>query len=160
MSYTRAELLICVGIAVVMTMMAWIFAPSAIAPEVIDGTRQRIMLLTQAAARMESQPDLPELALAWQQLNIEWQHCGLKVSFVQQMDPAEIAAQDTAPFWVGEVSGPAGVGTTCLSLAFQRYPLRLSGLSVSDHKMTARYRLYGRHESVKVIAATHKEAQQ
>lgn len=156
MNYTRSEILISIGVAAFMAAVAWFFAPPAVAPEVLDGTRQRIQLLTAAAARIEGQPDLPELPLAWQQLNIEWQHCGMKVAFVAQMDPAEMAAQASAPFWEGEISGAAGVGTTCLSLALQRYPMRLSALSISDHEMTARYRLYGRHDPVKIVAATQE----
>jgi len=143
MKFEKVEFFIGVIAVLLLSVLAWMFAPAGVTGAVLDAARQRLAMTVANEARVTTQPELPGLPTAWQQLNIDWQHCGLTTNSVTQPDANDPVLFGDAPFWIGEVTGPAGVGTTCLSLAFQRYPLRLESFNVSDHVMTARYRLYG-----------------
>lgn len=153
MKFERLDVIIAAGLLFAFTGLSWLFAPSPVSLEMVNGAQQRVQLSEIRQQQLLSQPELPELASAWQQLNIDWQHCGLSIVNVPQTMESDPSAADEPPFWTGEVSGPAGVGTTCLYLAFQRYPMRLIALNVADHVITARYRLYGKHEPVRIIGA-------
>lgn len=152
MKFEKAEALIGALVVVVMSALGWLFAPSGVDSTTLGAANQRLAMTLATETRVKAQPLLPSLPSAWQQLNIDWQHCGLVTNAVTQPDANDPVLFGDSPYWIGEVTGPAGVGTTCLSLAFQRYPLRLDGFNVSEHAMTARYRLYGLLSPITVTA--------
>lgn len=154
MKFEKAEIVIGILAAFGLCLTAWVFAPAGVDSATVDAARQRLAMSQATEARVASQPEIPKLASAWQQLNIDWQHCGLTTNNVTQPDESDPIMFGDAPFWIGEVSGPAGVGMTCLYLAFQRYPLRLDAFNVSEHTMVARYRLYGIYSPIVVTSSS------
>lgn len=124
--------------------VAYFVSPSGPSTAEIAVQQQRLQNAQVNLGRLRQVPDLPSLPTAWQQINLELSHCGAQT--LPQVQPAadDITRQGNPPFWLGAFSAKdAGVAMTCFYSLVQRYPIKLTGLSVSPEGLNVRYRLYG-----------------
>lgn len=122
---------------------AWFMSPDGPSESDIKLAEQRIGLATAKKTAVTNLPDLPSLPELWQRINIDFGYCGLKVLNGTQPPADDPSTRGEPSFWVGQVSGSAGIGLTCVLDAVRRYPIRVVGIRVSPTDYYVRYRVYG-----------------